>query len=269
MLHGPSTRGVTLIELLVVLGFIGLLVGLLLPAVQMARESARRGSCANNAKQLALGVKLHEETHRIFPTGGWGDQWVGDPDGGFGTRQPGGWIYNVLPFIEQQALREIGRGQTKELKRAAMVKLLETPIEIMHCPSRRLPRVYPYNGPTALKNADHPEKVTKSDYAINREISHERSEIIVSEIQLGRGMSKTVMVGEKSLARRDYETGQGGGDRHTMYAGHCDDIAREVTGSPIGDAQSDGLSFGGPHTGGATIAYCDGSVKFVLETDKL
>ena len=96
-------NGFTLVELLVVIAIIGVLVALLLPAIQAAREAARRTQCINNLKQLALGCQNHHDTHGHFPTGGWGWYWVGDPDRGFGKEQPGGWAYNLLPFFEQQA----------------------------------------------------------------------------------------------------------------------------------------------------------------------
>src|SRR3972149_7920701 len=74
-----QTFGMTLIEVLVVIAIIGILIGLLMPAVQMARESARRSSCSNNLRQQAVAVKLHINTHQIFPTGGWGPDWIGGP----------------------------------------------------------------------------------------------------------------------------------------------------------------------------------------------
>ena len=77
----PSCRrGFTLVELLVVIAIIGILVALLLPAIQAAREEARRIQCVNHLKQLSLGMLTHESGTGHYPTGGWGFAWIGDPD---------------------------------------------------------------------------------------------------------------------------------------------------------------------------------------------
>ena len=103
-------KGFTLVELLVVIAIIGILVALLLPAVQAAREAARKAQCMNNLKQMALGAQQHESAQGFFPTGGWGCSWTGDPDRGFTKKQPGGWIYNILPYIGEQVAARPGEG---------------------------------------------------------------------------------------------------------------------------------------------------------------
>ena len=103
-------NGFTLVELLVVITIIGILIALLLPAVQAAREAARKMQCQNHLKQLALGCLAHESATHRFPTNGWGWGWTGDADRGDDWRQPGCWLFNILPYIEQQPLHDLGTG---------------------------------------------------------------------------------------------------------------------------------------------------------------
>ncbi len=112
-----SLPGFTLVELLVVIAIIGILIALLLPAVQAAREAARLLQCKNNVKQMALACLSHEETHGHLPASGWGYRWAGDPDKGFGSDQPGGWHYNILPFMEQATLHDLGKGLSDAQRR--------------------------------------------------------------------------------------------------------------------------------------------------------
>ncbi|MGH7139477.1 MAG: DUF1559 domain-containing protein, partial [Pirellulales bacterium] len=158
-------RGFSLIELLVVTGVLSVLTGLLLPAVQAARESARRTECSNHLKQIAHAFQLHENVYRHLPTGGWGWAWHGDPDRGFHRGQPGGWVYNVLPFIEQEALRIEGVGLSDPLKRAAGARVASTALSSFNCPSRRPAQPYPYVDPAGFYNIDRPTVVARTDYA--------------------------------------------------------------------------------------------------------
>ena len=99
-----ATKGFTLVELLVVIAIIGVLVALLLPAVQAAREAARRSACTNNLRQLALGVVNHVDARGHFPTQhGWSRPSQDDVPPGSKTSGVS-WILNLLPYIEQSSL---------------------------------------------------------------------------------------------------------------------------------------------------------------------
>ena len=133
----------TLVELLVVITIIGILISLLLPAVQAAREAARRAQCTNNLKQLGLAMLECEAACGHFPTGGWSWYWIGEPERGVGDDQPGGWGYCILPYIEQQALHDLGLGLTGTARTDAMKPRCYTPLSVFTCPTRRRPLAHP------------------------------------------------------------------------------------------------------------------------------
>jgi prepilin-type N-terminal cleavage/methylation domain-containing protein len=148
----PARLGFTLVELLVVIAIIGILIALLLPAIQAAREAARRSQCKNNLKQLAQAAQSHLSSQRFFPSGGWGWQWVGDPDRGYGVNQPGGWAYSLLAYLELRSLRDIGKGLQGSAKSDALAKMQTYTSGIFNCPSRRGATVGPY-GDSNILNA--------------------------------------------------------------------------------------------------------------------
>ena len=171
-----ACRGFTLVELLVVLAVIGVLLSLLLPAVQAAREAARRTQCRNHVKQLALAFLSHESAQGFLPSGGWAQKgtrwaWGGVPGRGFGFKQPGGWGYTTLPYLEQQELFELGRGTMGNAYLEAGARRITTALPIHYCPSRRSVQIYPNTivrlKPYAHDGSSRPLLVAKNDYAAN------------------------------------------------------------------------------------------------------
>ena len=161
----------TLVELLVVIAIIATLIGLLLPAVQSARESARKTACRNQLRQMALGCVNHLDARRTLPSGGWGSPFTAEPDRGSGPDQPGSWYYNILPFIEQQTLADLGKGLNPNASgyRTASQQLHATPIPLFHCPSRRPAQLYPHAWGTMRVQTwvSSMPAVAKGDYAAN------------------------------------------------------------------------------------------------------
>src|SRR5438132_12910000 len=121
--------GFTLVELLVVIAIIGVLVALLLPAVQAAREAARRMHCQNNLMQTGLGWHNHTDVNGHMPTGGWGWGWVGDADQGVGRNQTGSWTFNILPYIEQKTVYDMSGGSPGQPKFAQLDRMVTVPIK--------------------------------------------------------------------------------------------------------------------------------------------
>jgi prepilin-type N-terminal cleavage/methylation domain-containing protein/prepilin-type processing-associated H-X9-DG protein len=293
----------TLVELLVVIAIIGILIALLLPAIQAAREAARRSQCCNNLRQLGIGCINHVAAQRHFPTGGWGWLWVGDPDRGYGKRQPGSWTYNILPYIEMAQLHDMGKAQTAAVKMKTANQLTHTPLSIMNCPTRRPAICYPNYGTTFVAyNADSnpaaDNVLARCDYAASSGIRnwayqtgpttaagestygwlsektffgviYQRSTTKGTEIV--DGTSHTILLGEKSLNPDHYRDGVDWADNENLYSGWNDDNHRSSAYEGEGYRRdTPGLawyeSFGSAHTLCANFVFCDGSVHSVNYT---
>jgi prepilin-type N-terminal cleavage/methylation domain-containing protein/prepilin-type processing-associated H-X9-DG protein len=135
MNRNPQSRiAFTLVELLVVIAIIGILVALLLPAIQAAREAARRTQCINNLKQVGLASLNHESTQKVFPTGG-AKIWPQMEMYRYSTNAPPygpekqglGWAYQLLPYLEQNAVHDV----------RVTDQIQQIHITIYNCPSRR------------------------------------------------------------------------------------------------------------------------------------
>jgi prepilin-type N-terminal cleavage/methylation domain-containing protein len=141
-------NGFTLVELLVVIAIIGILVAILLPAIQAARESGRRLECANHVKQLALAMQCYMDAKKHFPSNGFGTGYSAHPDRGIDAEQTGSFFFSLLPFMEDKEALTTGKGAgfwndwdsqllDGNKSRNSMPK------GIYYCPSRRTAKNYP------------------------------------------------------------------------------------------------------------------------------
>ena len=300
MMRRPR-NGFTLVELLVVITIIGILIALLLPAVQAAREAARRLQCSNHLKQMGLAWHNHHQAHGYFPSGGWGWGWTGDPDRGFGKNQPGSWIYGILPYMEQEALFQMGSdGQpdviTSQQKQEA-AEAARTPLAMFVCPSRRRAQLYPcviscVGSPGQCHNSDPTDTSARADYTANggtewamwgcgpspgdrfqgqgfadlahaTGIAYQHSGITIADVK--DGTANTYMVGEKYLNPDNYATGEDYTDDHPMFVGDDYDTFSWSFNPPMQDRAGypDFHRWGSVHAGGFNVALCDGSVRSI------
>jgi prepilin-type N-terminal cleavage/methylation domain-containing protein len=156
--RNSSHRGFTLVELLVVIAIIGVLVALLLPAIQAAREAARRSQCANNLKQMGLAVQMHHDAKKAFPTG----------RNATDTRSVS-WAYYCLPYMEQQTMfTAYQRGL--DVFDVGNAMTFRTPVPTFFCPSRRSAVAdsdFDNNDGAATVPAEAAQKAAPGDYAAN------------------------------------------------------------------------------------------------------
>lgn len=290
--------GFTLVELLVVIAIIGILVALLLPAIQAAREAARRTSCNNNLKQIGLAYQNHHDTHNILPNAG--RSWTTPPrfsDSGNGApyvapRQGAGWAFQILPFIEQENLwMANGVADINDRPYISMT----TPVEAFYCPSRRSPVVntaptnatwlaYPAD-PTAWTLARRNVNKAQTDYASARGTGNNGATVqctnnnlvagTTTMADLIDGTSNTMLVGEKRLRILNIKANQSD-DNEGYVSGWDHDVVRLNNRQPLPDfinypGHSHGDSrFGSSHTGGFLTVFGDGAVHFIpYEVDLL
>jgi len=284
------------VELLVVIAIIGILIALLLPAVQAAREAARRSQCTNNLKQIGLGLHNHHDVRGKFPTGGlvpW--SWYnprGDllpvsvppatpnsvqASGGIGP----GWPYQITPYIEQV--------QVHDLTNTAQIE--STPIKTYFCPSRRAAVACPAQGGRALNDyagatpADSPGSWDQFWYGHDPTVPDQaqgpyKGVIVRSGYDrectfagILDGTSNTLAVGEKMLRTISYFVGDWHDDRG-WTDGWDPDIMRytgfrpypDQPSSPAPDGNDVGYHFGSAHPAGVNGLLADGSVRMISYT---
>ena len=296
--HGrPTKRGFTLVELLVVIAIIGILIALLLPAVQAAREAGRRASCINNLKNLALGLVNYHDTHQALPPG-----FIHDSN----ATESWGWSTFVLPFIEQQPLYEKLNPKERRLTEllgsgtAQEQELVQTVLSIYRCPSDTSPDLLPtglcgggklgrtfvgVGSPTgwpasgyvgfAPATSNYPGNAGLWDVASRTEnngIFHGDSKVALGEIF--DGTSNTFLLGERD---RRCVAGCWVGARNPpgngMYGSYhirgrvsvkLNDPRDPATSTNNGhDLCTEGFS--SPHPDGGHFAFCDGSVHFIAD----
>ena len=260
--NARKPSGFTLVELLVVITIIGILVSMLMPAIQAAREAGRRVTCKNNLHQIGTACLAHDAKHGHFPSSGWGYKWTGDPDRGVGHSQPGGWIYNILPFMGATGVHHLGIDiKNASAKKDALTDQKAVVIPTFHCPSRR--RAIGYPAVETSHNAGQPKTLAKTDYAANGGtvrvlgggpkgtlecldkypncdwsnsdealaehfdgVSGERSQVKAAHITDGIG--STLLAAEKYLSTEYYHTGTCCADNNSMYQGNDWDTNRWV-----------------------------------------
>lgn len=249
---------------------------------------------------MALAAIAHEQANGCFPSGGWGWRWMGDPDRGFGLGQPGGFFYNILPYMEQQPLHDMSSGEDDPVARDHKTMVMaSTPIPAMTCPTRRPSATY--GNSAGLANCDAPERgffhacyranagsvkcswdrgpdslaegddnQGFSDMSANNGICFQRSQVRAADII--DGLSCTYLVGEKYLNPDHYLDAADYGDDQSAMGGDDFDNCAWATDAPRQDtagvpSDSTGIPmcwlFGGPHADSMNFAFCDGSIHAV------
>ena len=293
-------HGFTLVELLVVITIIGILIALLLPAVQAAREAARRMQCCNNLKQLGLAVLNYENTYKVLPAGGY--HLLSD-----GSRKGSILVY-LLPFIEQQAVYDAFDFKVKDIGGEkypnSTVEIRTTVIPAYVCPSDDHPATYELStddvggswignrvvalhnytasaGPTKVWNRPGCTCSLNFDSYASAEFDamptvgpFNRLGICITVAEITDGLSSTIFIGEqRPLASIAGQLGwdsqdNGCGFTSTVVPMNYDTSSRASSGDGCGRYCNCNTSngFKSAHPGGANFVFGDGAVHFVPET---
>jgi prepilin-type N-terminal cleavage/methylation domain-containing protein/prepilin-type processing-associated H-X9-DG protein len=283
-------RAFTLVELLVVIAIIGVLMSLTLPAIQGARETARTTECMNKMKQMATATASYKGAWNQYPNGGWGPTWVGMPPYQM-EKQPGGWIYQLLPYTEENNLAT----ERNPTLNDANAKRAKAVIPWLYCPTRRSATAIPYsNG--AITDCTTVTEAGRTDYAacsgnnatgcedqgkfptsissaatstastwldpttLNGAIMQRRG---LRDNDFVDGLGKTYLYGEKAMDQSQIDTGNWNGDKAPALSGFGNSIIRTTAKPPTSDAIGLVMDcrFGSAHPGGANFAFADMTVR--------
>ncbi len=280
--------GFTLVELLVVIAIIGILVALLLPAVQAAREAARRMKCSNNLKQIGLAAHNYADAFGNFPSG-----WIYS---GAANSEVWGWGALLLPYVEQQSLHDQLRVTQANLAANLLsanwqpvVAGLETPLQGYICPSDsgyqgrgQVHNDRRYNGGAGFVAHAYTPGVSNyigvAGHNVDRVNNLPNTGVFFGDSSISfrdilDGTSNTLLVGERDT--RYCRSGSWIGVRNTnggatrgifVVSGHSRAKLNESVLAWDFDPEGCGQGFSSLHPGGALFARCDGSVTFISET---
>ncbi len=266
-----SRRGFTLVELLVVIAIIGILVGMLLPAVQMAREAARRMSCASNLKQMGLAFHNYDATFGCLPSA---RDTVARPAGVLASSA----FYATLPYMEQSNLQQlfnVALGPNEGSNKA----FLDQPVAAFVCPTMTTPREFPMAGCGNDYGAPSSYAVsTGSIYPYDANVVHNGAIVDsnrygwvnVALISNSDGASNTLMIGELDYGLNNYPDpcvpGASIGGTTQWAVGYPGVSFACTAGKFNSDRLITGFrewaTFRSDHPGGVNFTMADGSVRF-------
>ena len=281
-----SRRAFTLVELLVVIAIIGILIALLLPAIQAAREAARRNSCLNNIRQLAIAAQNYQDGQKKLPD--CGHEVPGGNDNPPVDRDNWGWVYQTAPQFEYPEIQKYP--DTPAATKTANDKLIRaTVVSVLICPTRREVRLYHNTAVTdyACNGGTDSTNALDGLYVRRLHSTTKKEQIRRMPKNVPDGTSKTLMYGERQINLAWMETGEDFGDNETCWGPGWDrDIVRwHYTNT--GTSQWNGINpdvtdpsatpndktttygFGSSHSSGMTAALADSSSRLItFDIDK-